>query len=176
MEQHLKNNSPSDTKLRSLDISAAQPEDLSVIYDFIHDMAVYEKCEADFVVDKDTLHHALFVQHTAECLILRESGCPSPIGFTVFFHNFSTFVGRRGLYVEELFIVPEKRGMGYGTQTLRHLANIAVERNCGRMEWVCLDWNKPALSVYRAIGATAMTDWTIQRMDAETLRRFAQDR
>jgi trigger factor len=119
---------------------------------------VYEKCEEDFVTDKETLYNSLFVQHAAECLLLREEGCESVIGFAVYFHNFSTFVGRRGLYVEELFIIPEKRGMGYGTATLRHLAKIAVERHCGRMEWICIDWNLPALSVYRAIGAIPMDE------------------
>ncbi len=157
-----------------LNIAPAKPEDIHVIYDFIHEMSIYEKCEQDFVTDEETLYDSLFVQHAAECLLLREEGCERVIGFTVFFHNFSTFVGRRGLYVEELYVVPDKRKMGYGTATLHHLAQIAVERNCGRMEWICIDWNQPALSVYRSIGAVPMDEWTIQRMDEQTLRRFAQ--
>ena len=159
---------------KKLIISPARPEETPVIYDFIHQMAIYEKCEEDFVTDEETLYNSLFVQHAAECLLLREEGCESVIGFAVFFHNFSTFVGRRGLYVEELFIIPEKRGKGYGTATLRHLAKIAVERHCGRMEWICIDWNQPALSVYRAIGAIPMDEWTIQRMNEQTLKQFAQ--
>ncbi len=154
-------------------IRQAKPEDNATIYRFIHEMAVYEKCENDFVTDEATLYHSLFELHAAECLLVEEKGTPTPIGFTVFFHNFSTFVGRRGLYVEELYIVPEKRGQGYGTAVLHHLANIAVERNCGRMEWICLDWNKPALSVYRSIGAVPLDEWTVQRMDEMTLKRFA---
>lgn len=157
-------------------ITPAMPDDIHVIYDFIHAMAIYEKCEADFVTDEATLRKSLFEQRAAECLLVRETGAEAVIGFAVFFHNFSTFVGRRGLYVEELYIVPEKRGKGYGTAVLRHLADIAVERGCGRMEWICLDWNKPALSVYRAIGAVPLEEWTVQRMTEERLKRFAQGR
>lgn len=157
-------------------ITPAMPDDIHVIYDFIHAMAVYEKCEADFVTDEATLRKSLFEQRAAECLLVREAGAEAVIGFAVFFHNFSTFVGRRGLYVEELYIVPEKRGKGYGTAVLRYLAGIAVERGCGRMEWICLDWNKPALSVYRAIGAVPLEEWTVQRMTEERLKRFAQGR
>lgn len=157
----------------NINLSPATPTDIDVIYEFIHQMSIYEKCEADFVTDKQTLYASLFEQRAAECLLLREDGCQEVIGFAIFFHNFSTFVGRRGLYVEELYIVPEKRGKGYGTAVLRHLAKIAVERRCGRMEWICIDWNKPALSVYRAIGAKPMDEWTIQRMDEATLQRFA---
>ena len=158
----------------NINITPATPEDIHVIYDFIHEMSIYEKCEDDFVTDEQTLYRSLFEQHAAECLLLRENGCDAVIGFTIFFHNFSTFVGRRGLYVEELYIVPEKRRKGYGRAVLHHLAQIAVERGCGRMEWICIDWNEPALSVYRSIGAIPMDEWTIQRMDEATLRRFAK--
>ena len=154
-------------------IAPAMPEDIDVIYEFIHQMAIYEKWEEDFVTDKDTLYASLFEEKAVECLLLREEGNDRVIGFTVFFHNFSTFVGRKGLYVEELYIVPDKRGKGYGTATMRHLAQIAVERNCGRMEWICIDWNAPALSVYRSIGAIPMDEWTIQRMTEQTLKDFA---
>lgn len=156
-----------------LSISAARPEEVGLIHHMIHEMAIYEKCESDFVTDEATLYRSLFEEHAAECMLLREAGSDEVIGFTVFFHNFSTFVGRKGLYVEELFIVPEKRGKGYGTATLRYLAQLAVERNCGRMEWICLDWNKPALSVYRAIGAEPLDEWTVQRMTEPELKAFA---
>ena len=156
-----------------LNISPAMPEDIDVVYEFIHQMAIYEKCEDDFVTDKQTLYTSLFEEKAANCLLLREEGCDRVIGFTVFFHNFSTFTGRKGLYVEELYVVPDMRGKGYGTATLRHLAQIAVERNCGRMEWICIDWNKPALSVYRNIGAIPMDEWTIQRRTEATLKDFA---
>ena len=154
-------------------ISPATSDDIDVIYDFIHEMAVYEKCEEDFVTDKETLYTSLFEEKAANCLLLREEGNDRVIGFTVFFHNFSTFIGRKGLYVEELYVVPDKRGKGYGTATLRHLAQIAVQRNCGRMEWICIDWNAPALSVYRSIGAIPMDEWTIQRMTEPALKEFA---
>ena len=155
-------------------ISPATSNDIDVIYDFIHEMAVYEKCEEDFVTDKETLYTSLFEEKAANCLLLREEGCDRVIGFTVFFHNFSTFTGRKGLYVEELYVVPDKRGKGYGTATLRHLAQIAVQRNCGRMEWICIDWNTPALSVYRSIGAIPMDEWTIQLMTEPVLKEFAR--
>lgn len=161
-------------KKPDITLSPATPDDIHVIYDFIHEMSIYEKCEADFVTDEATLYKSLFKQHAAECLLIRENGCDTVIGFTIFFHNFSTFVGKRGLYVEELYIVPEKRRKGYGTAVMHHLAQIAVERDCGRMEWICIDWNAPALSVYRSIGSIPMDEWTIQRMDEATLKKFAK--
>ena len=97
-----------------------------------------------------------------------------PIGFALFFHNFSTFVGRKGLYLEDLFIIPEKRGLGYGKAILKYLANIAVERNCGRMEWICLDWNAPSLAFYRKIGAFPLDEWTVQRMTKDVMSGFAK--
>jgi GNAT superfamily N-acetyltransferase len=119
------------------------------------------------------VHHSLFVERSAEVLFAEEDG--EVIGFALFFHNFSTFVGRKGLYLEDLFIVPEKRGRGYGKALLKHLAQLAVERNCGRMEWICLDWNQPALKVYRGIGAIPMDEWTVQRLDETSLKKFAEE-
>lgn len=124
------------------------------------------------VADVPTLHLSLFVEHPSEVVFAEESD-GTVVGFALFFHNFSTFVGRNGLYLENLFIVPEKRGRGYGRQLLQHLARLSVERNCGRMEWICLDWNENAFRTYRAIGAQPMSDWTVQRLDEEALRRFA---
>ena len=98
------------------------------------------------------------------------------IGFALYFHNFSTFVGRKGLYLEDLFILPEKRGRGYGKALLKYLANLAVERHCGRMEWICLDWNKPALKVYGSIGAIPMDEWTVQRLGETALKKFAYEK
>ena len=98
------------------------------------------------------------------------------IGFALFFHNFSTFVGRKGLYLEDLFIIPEKRGRGYGKALLKYLARTAVERNCGRMEWICLDWNQPALNVYRSIGAVPMDEWTVHRLSETALKQFADSK
>ena len=154
-------------------IRPAKPEETGLILEFIKKLAVYEKCADEVVADEATLYHSLFEEKTAEVVFAEEDGVV--IGFALYFHNFSTFVGRKGLYLEDLFIVPERRGWGYGKALLKYLANLAVERNCGRMEWICLDWNKPALTVYRSIGAVPMDEWTVQRLDEEALKRFAKD-
>lgn len=153
-------------------IRAAQPGEEGLVLAFIKRLAEYEKCADEVVADEATLHQSLFVEHAVEVVFAEEEG--EVIGFALFFHNFSTFVGRKGLYLEDLFIIPEKRGKGYGKALLKYLANLAVERNCGRMEWICLDWNKPALEVYRSIGAIPMDEWTIQRLNEETLKRFSE--
>ena len=156
----------------NFNIRPAQPGEEGLVLEFIKRLAEYEKCASEVVADEATLHNSLFVERSAEVVFAEEDGVP--VGFALFFHNFSTFVGRKGLYLEDLFIIPEKRGRGYGKALLKHLANIAVERNCGRMEWICLDWNKPSLAIYRSIGAIPMDEWTVQRLDEETLKQFAQ--
>ncbi len=152
-------------------IRPARPDEAGLVLEFIKKLASYEKCADEVVADEATLHHSLFVERSAEVLFAEEDGVA--IGFALFFHNFSTFVGRKGLYLEDLFILPEKRGRGYGKALLKYLANLAVERHCGRMEWICLDWNKPALQVYRSIGAIPMDEWTVQRLDESSLEQFA---
>ena len=152
-------------------IRPARPNEAGLVLEFINKLAVYEKCADEVVADETTLYHSLFVEKSAEVVFAEEDGVV--IGFALFFHNFSTFVGRKGLYLEDLFIIPEKRGLGYGKALLNHLAKIAVERHCGRMEWICLDWNEPALKVYRSIGAIPMDEWTVQRLDEEALKKFA---
>ena len=152
-------------------IRPAKPEEVGRVLELINRLAVYEKCANEVVADEATLYHSLFVEKSAEVVFAEEDG--AIVGFALFFHNFSTFVGRKGLYLEDLFIIPEKRGLGYGKALLKYLARIAVERNCGRMEWICLDWNKPALSVYHSIGAVPMSEWTVQRLDESTLKAFA---
>ena len=158
--------------MSSFTIRPARPDEAGVILNLINQLAVYEKCENDVVADEATIYRSLFVERSAECLLGEEDGVV--VGFALFFHNFSTFVGRKGLYLEDLFIVPERRGRGYGKAFLKHLARIAVDRGCGRMEWICLDWNESALSIYRSIGATPLSDWTVQRLDEDALRRFAE--
>ena len=153
-------------------IRPAQPEETGLVLEFIKKLAEYEKCSNEVVADEATLFQSLFVEHSAEVVFAEEDGVV--IGFALFFHNFSTFVGRKGLYLEDLFIIPEKRDNGYGKALLKYLAKLAVERNCGRMEWICLDWNKPALKVYRSIGAIPMDEWTVQRLDEQVLKRFAE--
>lgn len=154
-------------------IRPAQPEETSLVLEFIKKLAAYEKCSDEVVVDEATLYQSLFVEKAAEVVFAEEDGVV--IGFALFFHNFSTFVGRKGLYLEDLFIIPEKRGLGYGKAILKYLADIAVERNCGRMEWICLDWNTPSLAFYRSIGAFPLDEWTVQRMTEERVKAFAKE-
>ena len=157
--------------MKAFTIRPARPDEAGLVLDFIKRLAVYEKCADDVVADEATIHHSLFVERSAEVVFAEEDGVP--VGFALFFHNFSTFVGRKGMYLEDLFILPEKRGLGYGKALLKYVARIAVERNCGRMEWICLDWNESALSIYRSIGAAPLSDWTVQRLDEQALIRFA---
>ena len=157
---------------KKLTIRPARPDETDTVLELIKRLAAYEKCANEVVADTKTLYQSLFVEKSAEVVFAEEEG--SIVGFALFFHNFSTFVGRKGLYLEDLFIIPEKRGMGYGKALLKHLAKLAVERNCGRMEWICLDWNESALSVYRKIGAVPMSEWTIQRLDETALKQFAE--
>lgn len=154
-------------------IRPAQPEETGLVLEFIKKLAAYEKCSDEVVADEATLYQSLFVEKSAEVVFAEEDGVV--IGFALFFHNFSTFVGRKGLYLEDLFIIPEKRGLGYGKAILKYLADIAVERNCGRMEWICLDWNTPSLAFYRSIGALPLDEWTVQRMTEERVKAFAKE-
>ena len=154
-------------------IRPAQPEETGLVLEFIKKLAAYEKCSDEVVADEATLYQSLFVEKSAEVVFAEEDGVV--IGFALFFHNFSTFVGRKGLYLEDLFIIPEKRGLGYGKAILKYLADIAVERNCGRMEWICLDWNTPSLAFYRSIGAFPLEEWTVQRMTEERVKAFAKE-
>ena len=158
--------------MKAFSIRPAKPEEAGLVLDFIKKLAVYEKCSDDVIADEATIYRSLFVEHSAEVVFGEEDG--TVVGFALFFHNFSTFVGRKGMYLEDLFILPEKRGLGYGKALLKYVAKIAVERNCGRMEWICLDWNESALSVYRSIGAKPLSDWTVQRLDEPALKLFAE--
>jgi GNAT superfamily N-acetyltransferase len=155
----------------SFNIRPAKPDEAGLVLDFIKRLSVYEKCEDDVVADETTIFHSLFEERSAEVVFAEEDG--TAVGFALFFHNFSTFVGRKGMYLEDLFVLPEKRGLGYGKALLKYVARLAVERNCGRMEWICLDWNESALSIYRSIGAEPLSDWTVQRLDEHALKHFA---
>lgn len=155
-----------------MNIRPAKETEAGLILNFIKKLAEYEKCSDEVVADEQTIYNSIFVEKAAEVVFAEEDGVV--IGFALFFHNFSTFVGRKGLYLEDLFIIPEKRGLGYGKAILKYLANIAVERNCGRMEWICLDWNAPSLAFYRSIGAKPMDEWTVQRMTEDVVKGFAE--
>ena len=132
----------------------------------------YEKMLDEVENTPEMIKEWLFEKKTAETYIGEEYG--KPVGFILFFHNYSTFVGRAGIYVEDLFVIPEKRGKGYGKLLLAFAAHTAVERNCGRMEWTCLNWNKPSLDFYGSIGAVKMTEWTTHRLAGNTLSNFAK--
>lgn len=149
------------------EIRPAKESESALVLDFIKKLAKYEKMLDEVEATVDSIHESLFVKHDAEVVFGCEDGVP--VGFALFFHNFSTFVGRKGLYLEDLFVIPEKRGLGYGKALLLHLAHLAKERNCGRMEWVCLDWNTPSIAFYKSLGAKPMDDWTIYRLDEKSL-------
>ena len=158
--------------MKTFTIRPARPDEAGVILDLIKQLAVYERSENDVVADEATLRRSLFEERSAEVVLAEEDG--AVVGFALFFHNFSTFVGRKGMYLEDLFVIPEKRGLGYGKALLKYVAKLAVARNCGRMEWICLDWNEPSLRIYRSIGAVPMSDWTVQRLDEQALKAFAE--
>ncbi len=153
--------------MSSFTIRKAEENEAGLVLEFIKKLAVYEKMIDEVEADEATIHNSLFVKKDAEVVFGCEDGVP--VGFALFFHNFSTFVGRKGLYLEDLFVIPEKRGLGYGKALLLHLARLAKERNCGRMEWVCLDWNTPSINFYKSLEAKPMDDWTIYRLDERSL-------
>ncbi|MGI6096093.1 MAG: GNAT family N-acetyltransferase [Lachnospiraceae bacterium] len=156
----------------NLNFRYAERKDVSLILRFIRELAEYEKMLNEVVADEATLEEWIFDKEKAEvifaCLGDKE------IGFALFFHNFSTFLGRAGLYLEDLYVSPEYRGKGYGKAILKKLAAIAVERKCGRLEWWCLDWNKPSIDFYVSLGAEPMSDWTVYRISGETLSELAK--
>ena len=148
-------------------------KDIPLILQFIRDLAEYEKLLDEVVADEVTLEEWIFDQKKAEVIFAMEKG--KEVGFALFFHNFSTFLGRAGLYLEDLFVLPEYRGKGYGKQILQKLAAIAVERKCGRLEWWCLDWNQSSIDFYLSLGAEPMSDWTVYRISGDTLQDLAQE-
>ena len=150
----------------------ANKADTALILQFVRNLAVYEHLEDQVVADEETLSRELFERKGAEVIFALEDG--KEVGFALFFHNFSTFLGRSGLYLEDLFVLPEYRGKGYGKALLRQLAVIAVERGCGRLEWVCLDWNQPSIDFYKSLGAEPQEDWTIYRLTGKTLTALAE--
>jgi GNAT superfamily N-acetyltransferase len=153
-------------------IRPATRADVPTILRFVRELADYER-EPDAVeASEETLALALFGEHPAAEAVIAEAG-GEPVGFALFFHNFSTWTGRRGLYLEDLYVTPEARGSGAGKALLAHLAGLALDRGCARFEWSVLDWNAPAIGFYRALGAVAMEEWTVQRVSGEALRRLA---
>ncbi len=150
----------------------AERKDVALILEFIQGLAAYEHMENDVVADEALLEEWIFDKQKAEVIFAVADG--KEVGFALFFHNFSTFLGRAGLYLEDLFVKPEYRGKGYGKAILKKLAAIAVERGCGRLEWSCLDWNTPSIDFYRSLGAVPMDEWTVYRVTGETLKKLAE--
>ena len=151
----------------------ACPEDTALILRFIRELAAYEQLEDQVVADEETLRRWIFEKKGAEVLFVLEDG--REVGFALYFPNFSTFLGRSGVYLEDLFVLPEYRGRGYGKALLCRLAAIAKEEGCGRLEWWCLDWNKPSIDFYKSMGAEPMEDWTVYRVAGETLDKLAEE-
>ncbi|MBD8018340.1 GNAT family N-acetyltransferase [Kaistella pullorum] len=153
-------------------IRKAIPSDTPVIFDLIKKLAVYEKLENDVVTSVEELHENIFIRNFAKVLMAEEDG--KPVGFALYFYNFSTFVGKPGIYLEDLFVEPEHRGKGYGKALLVELARIAGAENCGRLEWSVLDWNTPAIEFYKSLGAKPMDEWTIFRLDQQAIANLSQ--
>lgn len=152
-------------------IRPATPQDAALILRFIRELAEFER-EPDAVkATEESLRHALFGERSAEAVIAEQEG--KAMGFALFFHNFSTWTGRKGLYLEDLYVTPEARGSGVGTALLRHLAGIALDRDCGRFEWAVLDWNTPAIDFYTAMGAESLDEWRIRRVTGDALAKLA---
>ncbi|MDI3310127.1 MAG: GNAT family N-acetyltransferase [Thermoanaerobacterium sp.] len=153
-------------------IRFAVENDVPLILNFIKDLAEYEKLLSEVVATEELLKESLFERKVAEVVIGEYDG--EPVGYALFFHNFSTFLGRPGIYLEDLYIKPEMRGKGFGKIMLAFLAKLALERNCGRLEWSCLDWNEPSIKFYRQIGAVPMDEWTVYRVYDKALVDLAK--
>ncbi len=149
----------------------AEENDIPQILHFIKGLAAYEDMLDEVVATEELLREWIFEKKKAEVILAFESG--EAVGFALFFHNFSTFLGRAGIYLEDLFVKPEHRGKGYGKALLQKLAQIALERGCGRLEWSCLDWNRPSIDFYLSLDAKPMDEWTVYRLAGDTLRRLA---
>jgi GNAT superfamily N-acetyltransferase len=158
--------------MTNFSIRQATEEDVPLILSFIRQLAEYERLSHEAVVNEKTLRESLFGPRRYAEVLLGYAG-EEPVAFAVFFHNFSTFLGRPGLYLEDLFVIPEMRGKGFGRTMLVELARIARERNCGRFEWAVLDWNQPAIQFYKNLGAIPMDEWTIFRVTGEALGRLS---
>jgi GNAT superfamily N-acetyltransferase len=158
--------------MTAIRIERATERDIPIILQMIRELADYERMLPDVVATEASLREALFSAKPDAEVILAYAG-DEATGFALFFHNFSTFLGRRGIYLEDLFVLPAYRGRGIGRRLLSHLARIAIERRCGRMEWWVLDWNETAIRFYRSIGARPMDDWTVYRLDGDALARLA---
>lgn len=147
---------------RKITFRKAEKEDVGLILKFIRLLAEYERMADEVTATEELLREWIFEKHAAQVLFVMSEG--KEVGFVLYFFNFSTFTGRAGLYVEDVFVLPEWRGQGIGKRVFSHLAGIACQMGCGRMEWICLDWNAPSIAFYRSLGAAPMSDWTVHRL------------
>ncbi len=154
------------------EIRFAERKDVSLIKEFIMSIAEYEKMKSDVIASTASLEEWIFDKKIANVIFILEEGIE--VGFALYFYNFSTFVGRAGLYLEDLFVKKEYRGKGYGGALFKKLAQIAKEEKLGRMEWVCLDWNKPSIAFYLSLGAKPMSDWTLYRLGVEEIKKISE--
>lgn len=162
-----------NTKLKDFKLRFAEEKDVTLIFNFIKELADYEKMLQEVVATEEILLESLFKKRAAEVIIGEYKN--EPAAFALFFHNFSTFLGKPGIYLEDLYVKPEMRRMGIGKIMLAFLAKLAVERDCGRLEWWCLDWNKPSIRFYKEMGAVPMDEWTVYRVHNEALYKLAED-
>jgi len=160
-------------KTMDFEIRRAVPEDAPLILGFIRALAEYERMSDEVVATPELLHEWLFEKKIAEVIIGELAG--APVAFALFFHNYSTFLGRAGIYLEDLYVRPEARGRGVGKAMFKYIAELAVSRGCGRLEWWRLDWNESSISFYKSFGAEAMSDWTVYRLSGETLYKLAKE-
>jgi GNAT superfamily N-acetyltransferase len=161
------NNSSSEILIR-----LAEKQDVSTILSFIKDLAEYEKLTDEVIADEESLENFLFSTRPFAEVFIAEYGMKL-VGFALFFHTFSTFMGKPGLYLEDLYVKPEMRGKGVGKTLFRKVAQMALERDCGRLEWSVLNWNEPAIGFYKKLGAQAMNEWTVYRLSGDSLSNFS---
>ncbi len=161
------------TRIEGVSIRLAERKDVGLVLRFIKELADYEQLLNEVVATEEILLETIFEKKAAEVVIAELDG--EPVGFALFFHNFSTFLGRPGLYLEDLYVRPEMRGRGIGKLLLSYLAKLALDRGCGRFEWWCLDWNTPSIDFYKSIGAIPMDEWTVYRVTGDALTKLASE-
>lgn len=161
-----------DTSIENLKIRETNEEDCELILSLIKEIAEYEKMSDEVIATEETLRESIFNNNRAEVVILELD--EKPVGYALFFYNFSTFVGRSGLYLEDIFIKKEARGRGIGKEVFKFIAKKAREEGCKRIEWVCLDWNEPSIKFYKSLGAVAMDEWTIYRLNENEIKKLSE--
>ncbi|WP_194189729.1 GNAT family N-acetyltransferase [Clostridium chrysemydis] len=161
-----------ETKIEGFKLRETSEKDIPLILNLIKEIAIYEKMLDQVIATEETLKESIFNKDEAEVLIAEFNG--EPIGYVLYFYNFSTFIGRSGFYLEDIYIKPEYRGKGIGKEIFRLIAGIAFEKGCRRMEWTCLNWNEPSINFYKSLGAVPMSEWTVYRLDRENIEKVSK--